>query len=221
MARSTVANRPAVPAAPSISYVAVSCDGATKSTFESLRVGAKFETWKGLVRRFVEMAHQRGPRPLETKMGTVVTRQNAGELTEVVRLAADLGFRWLSFADVVSNSDEAGAMALSDEQWMALDRDALISEGRRRRVAVSFTFREQPAPPERRLRCYQPWEYAMVSAEGDVLPCCAVVGSDKASVMGNVFRQPFHEIWNGHAFKSFRRSAARGTNELCRACPFY
>jgi hypothetical protein len=39
--------------------------------------------------------------------------------------------------------------------------------------------------------------------------------------MGNIFQQPFGEIWRGAPYRQFRRTCASGTNPLCRVCPYY
>jgi radical SAM protein with 4Fe4S-binding SPASM domain len=143
------------------------------------------------------------------------------QLGEIIDLAADLGFKSQSISDVMPNDDVAASLALTTEEFGMLNLPELVERGARRGVSVSFNLRRESRTAKTALRCFQPWEYAMVSAEGDVLPCCAIVGSAKASVMGNVFQQSFKEIWNGDAFKDFRRRAADGTNDLCNKCPYY
>jgi radical SAM protein with 4Fe4S-binding SPASM domain len=213
--------REAILSRQNIVYVGISCDGAQKSTFEILRYGAKFETWKQFVGAFLESAHQRQPQPIQTSMSTVVSKQNLYELAGIMELAAGLGFRSIHFADVMPNDDVAAQLALSDEEWAACDVQNIINRGTEKGIAVSFNYRRSAKPPQVKLRCLQPWEYSMISAEGDVHPCCAIVGSDEAPVMGNIRQQDFQSIWNGDPFKSFRRATADGNNELCKKCPYY
>lgn len=204
-----------------VNYVGISCDGASKETFEALRVGARFDVWKEFVKAFVKGAHSRAENPIETSMSTVVSRRNFGELSEIVELASELGFTKLTLADVVRNDEISAAMALSDadvEQW---DTRALKAAATAAGVDLSINFRRSAKAGSQALRCFQPWEYMMVSAEGDVLPCCAIVGSDKAQVMGNLHRQSFDEVWRGEAFQRFRSTCADGTNQICQMCPFY
>ncbi len=204
-----------------ISYVGISCDGARKETFEVLRFGARFDMWKKFVKDFLAAAHSRSPRPVETVMSTVVSRRNLPELQEITELAAELGFRTVQFSDLVPNDEVAAALALTDGELYALDSQELALRGRRLGVDVHCNFRRKKTPPHSGLRCFQPWEYMMVSAEGDILPCCAIIGSDKAETMGNILQQDFVQIWNGDEFRRFRRTSADGTNQLCRMCPYY
>ena len=204
-----------------VTFVGISCDGARKETFEALRFGAKFETWKGFVKNFLSAAHGRSPHPVETVMNGVVSQRNLSELDGLVQLAAELGFRSVQFTDLVPNDPVAAALQMADIQWNMLDTQSISRHGEELGVGVSWGLRRKEIPPKTGLRCLQPWEYVMLSVEGDVLPCCAIIGSDKADVMGNVFEQDFTQIWQGDKFESFRRASADGTNRLCRMCPYY
>lgn len=204
-----------------VSYVGISCDGAHRETFESLRFGAKFETWKSFVKEFLAAAHARAARPVQTVMSTVVSRRNLNELPEIVELAAELGFSAVQFADVMPNDEVAAALALMEADRRKLDLTALQRRGEKLGVDVTAYLRRRGRPPKARFNCFQPWEYMMISAEGDILPCCAIIGSDKALVMGNILHQSFDEVWDGKEFRRFRKTAAEGTNPLCSICPYY
>ena len=88
-------------------------------------------------------------------------------------------------------------------------------------MKISCFFRRESALPRVIPRCTQPWEYVFIRATGDVAPCCALFGSEKGAVMGNILRQPFGDIWRGDPFREFRRTSASGANALCRVCPYY
>lgn len=204
-----------------VRYVGISCDGASKAVFEQLRFGAKFETWKEYVSAFVASAHARTPHPIQTVMSTVASKGNRNGLKDIVDLAARLGFQAVQFADVMPNDPVAESLALSAADWAAVNTPELIRYGRERNVGVSANSKRAGVPPRARLRCFQPWEYMMISVEGDILPCCAIIGSDQASVMGNLFRQSFDAIWTGSQFRAFRRTSAEGNNPICSMCPYY
>ena len=204
-----------------VTFVGISCDGAHKSTFEMLRFGSKFENWKGLVKDFLAAAHGRAMRPIQTMMSTVLSRGNLCEIPDIIALAGELGFRSIHLADMMPNGSVPASMALTDEDRAKLDLPSLQKLGQGLGVDVTASLVRHDKPPKSRFNCFQPWEYMMVSAEGDVLPCCVIVGSDKALTMGNIFRQSFAEIWDGKEFRNFRKTTADGTNPLCAICPFY
>lgn len=202
-----------------ITFIGISCDGASTEVFEKLRFGADFSRWQQNVRAFVAAARERKPLPIRVAMSTVLSRDNQHEVCDIVRLAAELGFGSIQLSDVVPNDETSAAMALAPGELDRGLRDRAIALGEELGITVGFSSLTKKARPH--LNCLQPWEYVQISAEGDVLPCCAIVGSDKAAVMGNLHQQSFAEIWRGEPFRHFRETAVRGTNELCNHCPYY
>jgi radical SAM protein with 4Fe4S-binding SPASM domain len=64
--------------------------------------------------------------------------------------------------------------------------------------------------------CPYPWTQMAVAHNGDCVACCRdTVGR---SVLGNVFRQPIMEVWNGEAYQRLRRNLLEGRPELNAAC---
>jgi radical SAM protein with 4Fe4S-binding SPASM domain len=186
--------------------VEVSCDGAQKETFEGLRRGADFDRWKAGVGELAARAKAgaNGPRrPLRVGALTVLSKQTLGEIEAIIRLAAALG------------------LCASQTEYSAIRPEKLRILGRTVGTDVFFELRREKTPPRTGVRCLQPWHYAFLRANGDVAPCCAVFGSEKAAVMGNLLQEDFHDVWHGERFREFRRTSASGTNKLCRICPYY
>lgn len=77
--------------------ISISCDGATAYTYEHIRQGLNFETFKKNVR----LLRSHGER-LFMRMAVVIMRQNLEELPDIVRLAAELGFQEVLFVDVTT-----------------------------------------------------------------------------------------------------------------------
>jgi radical SAM protein with 4Fe4S-binding SPASM domain len=53
----------------------------------------------------------------------------------------------------------------------------------------------------------RPWTTAYITANGNALPCCIspFATSDYASLqLGNVFEQPFGDLWNAERYQSWR-----------------
>ena len=62
--------------------------------------------------------------------------------------------------------------------------------------------------------CAIPWMQTFISHEGDVHPCCIA-----DVVMGNIYRQPFVEIWRGEAYQNFRRKLkSTDPPDICWRC---
>jgi radical SAM protein with 4Fe4S-binding SPASM domain len=88
-------------------------------------------------------------------------------------------------------------------------------------LKITCYFRRDAFVPRAAPGCLQPWEYVFLRANGDVAPCCALFGSDRGAVMGNVLEEDFRAIWLGERYREFRRTSLAGTNDLCRICPYY
>ncbi len=203
-----------------VTSVAVSCDGARKETFESLRCGADFNRWRDFVGNFVLEARRRKPQPVLTSTHTVLSKSNIGEVADIVRLGADMGFRRMHFLDPIPIDGVTQGMLPSDVDLAAMDPRRLSRLGRQLGVHLTFDLRRKGALPRKDLRCLRPWDFMWIRAGGDVCPCPALFGSDKPTVMGNLFQTEFQSIWHGEAFRQFRRSKLEGTNSWCSVCPY-
>ena len=210
--------RDAILARPNIVCVAISCDGARKETFEALRVGADFETWKHRLREFLSVVTECEPRRILTLTNTVVSKRNLTELAEIIRLAAGLGFQRAGFLDLIPVDEAAADMALSGQQRRSVDQKSLYRLGGSLGVKVMFQFRG--VRRDGAVRCLQPWEYIWIRPGGDVHPCCALFRTGEAQVVGNLLREGLTGVWLGGRFRQFRKSYAEGKNPLCKICPY-
>jgi MoaA/NifB/PqqE/SkfB family radical SAM enzyme len=55
--------------------------------------------------------------------------------------------------------------------------------------------------------CRRPWRLVYVTAQGNVLPCCIAPFAARryeSIVLGNAFRQPIQEIWQGERYQAWR-----------------
>jgi radical SAM protein with 4Fe4S-binding SPASM domain len=204
-----------------IDTVAISCDGAEKATFESLRLGADFESWKQLAREFLAEAKQQRPGTLSIWMNVVVSRENLSEMEDIVRLAAELGFEGASLMHPIPVDERAAALCPSLAEPSIERQEDVSALGRSLGLKLLCSFRRAKTPPEALPRCTQPWEYVFIRTNGDVAPCCALFGSEKGAVMGNILEQEFVDIWQGERFRAFRRTNALGGNTQCRICPYH
>ena len=208
---------------PSIFKVEISCDGVCKETFEELRPGADFDRWTGAVREFVTKAREARKQRRRLRVGalTVLNKRTLGEIEGIIRLAADLGFDHITILDAIPVDEVAASLCASQAEYSTICPEDLSALGRAVGIGVFFELRREQTPPKARVRCLQPWEYVFIRAGGDVAPCCAVFGSDKAAVMGNLLQDSFADVWQGERFREFRRTSSLGTNRLCRTCPYY
>jgi pyrroloquinoline quinone biosynthesis protein E len=216
----TAPRRQAILSRSNVETVAISCDGSQKDTFESLRVGADFDKWKQSVQEFLLQAKEERDGTLNIEMSVVLSKQNLHELGDVLRLASELGFGSINALDPIPLNETAAALCPSVTELSAAHQE-LVEVAADLGLKVTYFFRRDATPPKALPSCLQPWEYAFIRANGDVAPCCALFGSDRGAVMGNVLERGFRTIWLGERYRKYRRASASGTNDRCRICPYY
>ncbi|MFX1363152.1 MAG: SPASM domain-containing protein [Promethearchaeota archaeon] len=64
--------------------------------------------------------------------------------------------------------------------------------------------------------CFSPWQTLPIDVEGNITLC----DCQPENRLGNIFTQPFSEIWNGRKMMNYRRQML-GPNppEPCKICP--
>ena len=88
-----------------LTFLAISIDGATKGTYESLRPGLSFEKTIRNVRLIQEKKQARGRERPELRFTFVGMKRNIHEFPELIRLAADLGVLEVKFIFLVAHEE--------------------------------------------------------------------------------------------------------------------
>ena len=206
-----------------VDQIFLSLDGATKQTYEKIRVGANFEKVIGNARRLVEIKRQMGKKRPEVKVNAVVSADNYRELPQIVDLTHELGIGMVQFVNVMvfENTAALDTSALQGEV-QAKFQEAL-TRARRCGVLVKIElFDKRPVKS-----CDFPWKRNFVSYDGYVHPCCYTTQTgDRASQnqrsFGNLINSSFEEIWKSTAYSSFRNKMKAGIMpRACEHCPKY
>lgn len=223
-----------------LDWLCISLDGATRSTYESIRDGATFDKVVRNIGGMVEAKRRAGADRPDLKIVFVAMRRNVHELPDLVRLAAQLGVMRVSvqslshsFEDTAGEAgyEEISAFTSGEALWMAgADRvtaDVVFAEACAVADALGVDLhlphleeredRRRPGEPG----CDWPWRATYVNHDGGVQPCCMVMGAERAT-LGHVLDDGFRNVWWGEASRSFR--TALHTDEppsVCRGCAMY
>jgi radical SAM protein with 4Fe4S-binding SPASM domain len=220
-----------------LSWLHVSLDGATATTYESIRDGADFGRVCTNVRGLVEIRRELGAVEPTISLVFVAMRRNIDELPALVRLAHDLGVDRLfvqNLSHSFSDTDPAGSyadirrFAHAEALWQGDDAVARQRLEEAKAVAAELGFklrlpRMEAQPEEAALArgCDWPFTSVYVTHRGQVQPCCMVMGADRA-VLGDLAEQPFAAIWNDAPYRAFREGLVDGPPpEVCRGCSLY
>ncbi|OQA00468.1 MAG: S-adenosyl-L-methionine-dependent 2-deoxy-scyllo-inosamine dehydrogenase [Bacteroidetes bacterium ADurb.Bin408] len=129
---------------------------------------------------------------------------NEHQMKEAVKLCKDLGANKLVFKTAQLYDVNANSHMLP--KHTRYSRYILNKEGK-------YTIKVQ-----KQRGCYKMWHTAVITWEGDVVPCC--YDKDAEYVMGNLKEQSFRNIWRGEKYKRFREMvlSKRGIIPMCSMC---
>lgn len=203
-----------------------SIDGATKETYEFIRRRANFDVVCKNLRYLFQQKKERRCLLPTVDFHYIVMDHNEHEMVPFVRLVRELADDQrvgLQFTEILREFPgiEAKKVPIT-EQRMAEVR----AEARRQRVQVWFN-RNSAGREKADMRQCSAYLMPFTFISGDVVPCCAMneAGDRPGQInrsMGNVFHQPFRDIWHGPSYTELRRKMRRGeTPEYCVGCPVY
>ncbi len=184
--------------------ITFSLDGATRVVFEAIRPGSDFELVCGNISTLVR--RREGRKRPRVRAATLITRQNAHEVLDIVALAGRLGVDGITLRPTVGNWGRDSMRPHTDP--LAVPRAELAQILRAARAlagehGVSLSI-YRPSFLRGRAVCNWPWISAFIASNGDVVPCCRVSDPDTVR-MGNVFEESFTRIWNSAPYHDLRR----------------
>ena len=202
-----------------INRIVVSMEGATKETYESIRIGASFQRVIGNLKKFDELKKQMGSPLPELSFRYVLMANNYQELPNFIRLIGKLGVG--QTINIVGTLDYKNIERLSIRSNKAYLKELeKIAERNEIYIPLGATIRRPPIT-----RCTA-WVQPYIMMGGYVMPCCGVLMSNRRNflrnnALGNIFERPFREIWNSPEYVKFRRAVPRkegALHPLCVGC---
>jgi len=221
-----------------------SIDGARNETYARIRGANLLPKLKKGLEELVRTKKRLGSETPHISIWCVGTRENLGELPELVRLAAHLGVPELYLQRMVffaRDSAKQYGMAKDKKAIFGKDRtdeDKIIeactqlsnelgvdfrASGAREPLNSLAAARQEDFAPWQ--ACLRPWTTAYVTANGNCLPCCIspfATNDYPSLILGNLLQKPFSEIWNATQYQEFRtRLLSNQPHEACSSCGVY
>lgn len=211
-----LSGRAAALSAIGLAHVRISLDAATAETYGRMHVGEDAATYRDVLSGAARLAAAPAPRP-HVSFSFTVCAPNVHELEAVVRVAAQRGVDGVFFHHLLPSTADARGAQLDAEGLATLER--LLPRAMKTAEALGVetnlgALRESRPPyriegvapskagPEVPVPCYVGSYFTSILGNGRVAPCCQTRAS-----LGSLKEVSFTEIWNGDAYRGFRRAA--------------
>jgi len=211
-----------------VNCIWISMDGATEETYEKIKVGCNFDKAIQNIKTLQETKKKLGS-PLPTLcFRFIVTNLNYQEMPRMVELVH-------SFGDLGEGGrlEFAGLLTFKEIEHLKLNDlpEEIIKEtlkrGKELGVEVSFSHLKKEELPS--INKCTAWMEPYIMMGGYVLPCCAILMSNKREFLrknafGNINEKSFKEIWNSDRYKKFRKMVIQKDAKvplLCVGCRGY
>lgn len=183
-------------------------DGISRDTLGRYRIGAQPDKIISNIQQTVlENKKQKGKTRIV--LGFIVMKHNEHELPRVKEFAKRIGIKNISFEPAyVKNIQQANELLPINKKYCQFDKKALTKG----KLFIK---------PRYKNHCHLLWTTAVITIDGDVVPCC--FDTEAHYSMGNILHERFEDIWNNEKYISFRKTILNQQEQMaiCRNCPKY
>jgi len=186
-----------------LTMLIVAIDSLEEESYQSYRQGGSLAKAMAGLRRLIALKKELGSLT-QIHLRMVIMKSNEHELSRMKQMARKLKVDKFS----VKTANPTCGQEFLDEQIVPIDpryRRYAYVPGTYQRIKIDSN-------------CRRAWHMSNVLSNGDVVPCCYDFNAEMKT--GNVFEQPFREIWNSPAYRELRRRICQDKDSLskCSIC---
>ncbi|HZS49063.1 MAG TPA: radical SAM protein [Blastocatellia bacterium] len=216
----------------------VSLDAAEAESYARVRGLRMFNIILKRLADFQKLKTELGVTRPVVSLWLVGLKETIVQLPAFIKLAADLDVNEVYLQRLVYFDDHQGGQGVARPEQslynkLQQDEERIIQEAIELASSLGVKLNASGATsPESSLMssrgdspwsdCRRPWALMYITANGNVLPCCIApfVERDYDSlILGNVFKQPLAEVWNGPAYREFRAKLnSPNPHHACSGC---
>ena len=207
-----------------IDRILVSLDGATKGTYERIRIGSNFEQVIKNIKHFIWLKEKMDAPFPQLDFHYIVTKANVHEIPQYIELIHSLGSKdsKIQFTIMLHEFDEIKDLFIEIPEEI-IQR----AERKAKDLGIQLIWNADVPKAKPPLSQCTEWIMPFIFVTGHVIPCCAGNEANrrafqKKTSLGNVFEKPFKKIWYGEKYRKFRHMIRRGAVPVqCENCPLY
>jgi len=190
-----------------VSEVGISIDGATKETYEGIRVNASFDRVINNLKRISELKKIKKTVYPKVEIDYTVFEENSAELPLFIE-------RFHDYFDVIFinhlreriRNDTCPYQRMTEDSFNRLVTEAeKVAEGKHIGVTSNFA----PVITKGQFLCGDSLRYLHISSNGDVQLCTR-------RIIGNIFQESYGQILGKNA--AIFQKMYRGKDDYCKAC---
>lgn len=181
----------------------ISLDGCTQETYNKYRINGKLERVLNFARSVVKSKKNLGNINPLLRWQFLVMKHNEHEISEIRKMADDIG---------VDNLELKSVQIYSKEDIVKF----LPENPRYRRYKINGDdFELKVGIPN---RCRRIWVNAVINWNGEISVCC--FDKDIDHKIGNINLERIHKLWKGKKFQAFRTQILKNRKvyDICRNC---
>jgi len=212
-----------------IERIYISLDGATKKTYEKIRVGSNFNKVIKNIKRFIQLKKEMNSPIPEICFRMAFFKHNIHEVKKMIDLISSLGGAKdlgdepsINFVGLLEFKETKG--------WVREIPQNVIRKVNKKAKKYGITvFWSHPSHDESEkppLDYCIAWTEPYIMIRGHIVPCCGVLMSNKRKFLekyafGNAYKKPLKKIWNSKRYKEFRKLIVNPKGKvplLCVGC---
>ena len=184
-----------------------SLDGATKETYEKIRIGAGIENVINNVKDFFRIKKERKADFPEICFSYTVSKYNINEIIKFIELISSISGQertLIIFSKLIGNRNLSVRVP-----------EKTIAEANEKAKKLNILLQWENIEKKTIDRCSN-WLRPYINIRGEFFPCCFMMFRRP---LGNILEQNYLKIWNSRAYKDFRKTIKKGEiPPLCQFC---
>ena len=182
----------------------ISIDGTTQEVYEQYRVGGQLSKVLEGASRIVKWKKELKSKTPFVVFQFLVVKPNEHQIEEAKKLANQIGVDdiWFKTAQIYDFQNDPNQLIPTIDKY-----------SRYKKTSSGTVFKGRLAN-----HCWRLWSDPVITWDGLVAPCC--FDKDASHQLGDLKSTPFTNIWQGEAYKNFRKKllTGRAQIDICANC---